>query len=92
MVLVPFGELNEMNEIDIRNFICDKFLGGDRQFPLDRDTKLLDEGICDSLGMVQMVTEFERRCPGVKIVDQEVTRENFGSIAAIVIFLQGKQS
>ena len=81
-----------MNETDIRNFICDKFLGGDREFPFERDTQLLDEGICDSLGMVQIVVEFEHRFPGLKITDQEVTRENFGSISAMLDFLGRKQS
>jgi hypothetical protein len=39
-----------------------------------------------------MAAELERRCPGVRIRDQEVTRENFGSMTAILAFLAAKSA
>jgi acyl carrier protein len=76
-----------MDEKELREIIRDKFLGGDAEFPLDADTNLLEEGICDSLGLVQIVSEIEGRVPSLRIPDQDVTRENFGSIAAILEYV-----
>jgi acyl carrier protein len=76
-----------MDERELREIICDKFLGGDREFPIDAETRLLEEGICDSLGLVQIVSELEGRVPSLRIPDQDVTRDNFGSIAAILEYV-----
>lgn len=73
---------------EIKEIICKRFLGGDLDFPLERDTQLLDEGICDSLGLVQIAQDLEQRCPGLVIQDQDILRENLGSIAAIERFLE----
>ena len=80
-----------MSEAELKKLICDQFLGGDQDFPLQRDTKLLDEGICDSLGLVQLVAELERRQPGLRVTDQEITRDNFGSLGAMTDFLARKR-
>ncbi|HVF45702.1 MAG TPA: acyl carrier protein [Pyrinomonadaceae bacterium] len=81
-----------MDEKELREMICDKFLGGDRDFPLGADTRLLEEGICDSLGLVQIVAELEGRVPSLRIPDQDVTRENFGSIAAILDYVSRRRA
>jgi acyl carrier protein len=81
-----------VDERDLREIICDKFLGGDRDFPIDADTRLLEEGICDSLGLVQIVSELEGRVPSLRIPDQDVTRENFGSIAAILDYVNRRRA
>ena len=60
-------------------------------FPIKTDTRLLEEGICDSLGLVQIVSEIEGRIPALRIPDQDVTRENFGSIAAILRYIGERQ-
>jgi acyl carrier protein len=80
-----------MNETDIKHLICKKFLGGDLDFPIQTETRLLEEGICDSLGLVQIVSEIEGRYPALRIPDQDITRENFGSIAAIVRYIGERQ-
>jgi acyl carrier protein len=81
-----------VDEIELKGIICDKFLGGDRGFPIDADTRLLEEGICDSLGLVQIVSELEGRVPSLRIPDQDVTRENFGSIAAILDYVSRRRA
>ena len=79
-----------MTASDLRDLICKMFLNGDTSFPIADDTHLLEEGICDSLGLVQMAAELEQRVPDLRIHDQEVTRENFATIAAILAFLTRK--
>ena len=75
----------------MKEIICDKFLGGDTEFPVDAETRLLEEGSCDSLGLVQIVAELEGPIPALRIPDQDVTRENFGSIAAILDYVERKR-
>ena len=76
-----------MTESELRLLVADLFLKGDRAYPLAADTDLLEEGICDSLGLVTLVTELERRIPGLRILDQDVTRANFGSVRSILTYL-----
>jgi acyl carrier protein len=75
----------------LREIIRERFLGGDTTIPLEAGTLLLEEGICDSLGLVQLALELERRIPGLKIRDPEINRQNLGSITAIVAFLAKKK-
>jgi acyl carrier protein len=81
-----------VDEREVREIICERFLGGDTEFPIAADTRLLEEGICDSLGLVQLASEIESRNPSLRVPDQEITRENFGSIAAILGYLARKQA
>ena len=78
-----------LNEETLKNMICDLFLAGDRDFPLEADTALLQEGICDSLGLVKLAAAMEEVQPGLKIDDQDITHENFGSIQDMLAFLGG---
>lgn len=79
-----------VTEDEVRNLVARLFLRGDTSVPLDADTDLLEEGICDSLGLVQLAGALEKAVPGVKIPDQEVTREHLGSIAAITVYLASR--
>jgi hypothetical protein len=75
---------------EIKALICDLFLGGDTEFLLSDDLDLLEAGICDSLGLVQLAGELQAHTPGLSILDQEVDRTNLGSIGAIRRFIAGK--
>jgi acyl carrier protein len=76
-----------MSETEVKNLICALFLGGDTDYPIEGDTDLLEDGICDSLGLVQLVSELESHTPGLKVLDPDITRENFGSIVRILGYL-----
>ena len=80
-----------MTEQELKETICRLFLDNDLGFPLSAETKLLDEGICDSLGLVQLVAEIESRHPDIRIQDQEITRDNFGTISAILRLIEDKR-
>ncbi len=81
-----------MENKDIKELICKLFLGGDIGFPLELDTDLLQEGICDSLALVQLATHLETACPAIRIHDVEITPENLGSIGRIAHFVKCKQA
>ena len=79
-----------MDAASLKELVCKMFLGGDTSFPIEVDTDLLADGICDSLGLVQLAAELEKRTPGIKIRDQEITRENFATCGSILRFLGTK--
>ena len=49
---------------------------------VDDDQDLIETGVVDSLGIFQLIAFLEERL-GVKIGDEEITPENFGTIGAI---------
>ena len=75
----------------MRNFIEENFLYLRPDLDLGDDQDLLALGVVDSLGFVELVEEVQSLF-GVTVEDVEVTEENFGSIDAIVAFVQRKSS
>ena len=67
------------------------------QFPLAQkrkianDAPLLDGGIVDSMGILDMVTFIENEFR-LTVADDEMVVENFASIAALAAFVQSKLS
>ncbi len=74
---------------DIRTFILDNFMLGRNQEELEDSISLLDMGIIDSTGILELV-EFVEKSYGVKIEDHELVPENLDSIDNLVTFIGGK--
>lgn len=74
----------------IRNFIIDNFLFGDGN-KLSSDTPLLEKGIIDSTGVIELVAFIEDNF-NVTISDEELVQDNFSSLNAIEKFLQSKNN
>jgi len=74
----------------VASLICRLFLNGDESMAVSLDTKLIQEGICDSLGLVTLALELEKQYSPLRILDQEITQENFGSIRELLRFLSQK--
>ncbi len=72
----------------IRSFILEKFPAA-RKRPLNDDVPLLESGIIDSLGILDVVGFLERTFD-IKIEDEELTPENFGNIKRIAFFVEKK--
>lgn len=74
----------------IRDFIVENFLFGDGD-PLSSDTlSLLDEGIIDSVGVMELVAFLEKDF-GLSISDDELIPENLDSIQNLAGFITRKQ-
>lgn len=75
----------------VHSYIEDNFLylHPDKAFT-DSD-QLLGLGILDSLGFVELVEEVQDRF-GVPVEDTDITEENFGSVDAIVRYVEGKRA
>lgn len=76
---------------DIRGFIEENFLYLRPDVALADGDDFLRLGVIDSLGFVELVEEVQSRY-GVAVEDLEITEENFGSIDAIVAFVERKRS
>ncbi len=77
-----------MDKQTIRKFIYDKFpLAKSRK--LDDSSQLLEEGVLDSLGVLELVN-FLQDEHGIPIEDEELVPENFASIEAIAAFVEAK--
>ena len=73
---------------EIRQFIADRFLFGDDK-KLGDDDSLLEAGIIDSTGILELIGHLEERY-GIKVNDDELVPENLDTIAGIAAFLAKK--
>jgi acyl carrier protein len=76
-------------EQEIRQFIIDNFLFGELEATLFNDDSLLDRGIIDSTGVLELVTFLEDKY-GMKIQDDELVPKNLDSVNGLVQFVSRK--
>ena len=75
----------------IRDFIRESFLYMSPQIAVHDDDRLLERGIIDSMGVVEMLGFIEDEF-GVSVADDEITEANFGSIRAVSDFVARKKA
>src|SRR5690242_12483138 len=73
----------------IRSFIVQTFPAARKQL-IDDDAPLLESGIIDSLGMLDVVTFLEQTF-NIKVEDEELSPENFFSIRCLAAYVDGKK-
>ncbi|BCW90758.1 hypothetical protein sos41_39330 [Alphaproteobacteria bacterium SO-S41] len=78
-------------ESDLRAFIAENFMYGGDAAALPTDRSLIDEGLIDSTGVLELVSFLEEKF-GLVIGDEEIVPANLDSIAAIVAFVDGKHA
>jgi acyl carrier protein len=75
----------------IREFIVDNFAVDGRETNLGADTPLIETGIVDSMGVVEVV-EFLEDEFDIEVDDEEVLPENLNSVTHIVAYVRRKQT
>jgi acyl carrier protein len=71
----------------IREFVCKTTFSSPQK--INDDTLLFDEGIFDSMGLLHLISFLEEEfC--INVADSELDGANFGSIDAILSFLERK--
>jgi acyl carrier protein len=73
----------------VRRFIGENFLFREELDSLQEGASLLDAGIIDSTGVLELVCFLESRF-GIEIADDEMLPENLDSIAAISAYVLRK--
>ncbi|MDO8184245.1 acyl carrier protein [Conexibacter sp. JD483] len=76
---------------ELRDYIAETFLYMHPEVDLKDDDQFLELGVIDSLGFVELVDEVQTRY-GITVDDVEITEENFGSIVALVAFIEAKRA
>jgi acyl carrier protein len=67
---------------ELASFIEKNLVGEDRKLTITDTTALIEGGIIDSMGLMQIVAFLEERA-GVRVPDDDVTPDNFETIEAI---------
>lgn len=76
-------------EQKIRQFITDNFLFREDRASLTDDESLLETGVIDSTGVLELVAFLESEF-GLAVADAEIVPENLDSISRIVSYVKGK--
>jgi len=74
----------------IRQYIAKNLLFSESGFPYADDASFLNEGIIDSIGVMELVS-FVGQDFDVSVEPDEITPENFDSVARITRFVERKQ-
>lgn len=75
----------------VRQFVTDHYLYRFPDISLTDDLNLLESGVIDSLGVIELVGEVEQHF-SVPVRDIDVTEENFGSVTGVVEFVARQQA
>jgi acyl carrier protein len=76
-------------EADVRKFIAENFLFRDNADSLSGSDSLLESGVIDSTGVMELVWFLEERF-GLEVSDSEVAPGNFDTIDGLVAFVSEK--
>ena len=84
-----------MNQLDViarvTGYIKDNFLYMRPDVILKSDDSLLENGIIDSMGVMELVSFLEEAF-GVRVADDDITEDNFGSVSAITRYVMSTQA
>jgi acyl carrier protein len=81
----------DVTEHDIRQLLADNFPLGNSAGSLAHDVSLLESGVIDSTGILELIDMLEARY-GIRVPDDELLPENLDSIDNIVAYVQRKQA
>ena len=74
----------------LRKFILEDYLFTDDQDALQDDTSFLDEGILDSMGILEIIVFLEEEF-GVAVANDEMIPANLDSVANLLAFIERKR-
>ncbi len=75
----------------IRNYLTENFLFSGNGFSLDDDASLLDTGIVDSTGVLEVILFVEETFE-IEVADEDVTPDNFDSVNRIAAYVASKSN
>ena len=77
-------------ENEIRNFIAENFLFGNREKLPGDDDSFLQKGLIDSTGILEVISFIEEKF-GISVEDDELVPENLDSIRSLTDFIGRKR-
>lgn len=76
-------------ENKIRAYVAENLLFSDNGFPYENDASFLQEGIVDSIGIMELVN-FVESTFGITVEDHELTPDNLDSVERLANFVRSK--
>ena len=76
-------------ETDVRGFVTDNFLFGRKNVSLAGDDSLLEQGLIDSTGVLELVSFIENKFE-IKVEDDDLVPDNLDSINRLIAFIETK--
>jgi acyl carrier protein len=76
-------------ESSIRHYILENLLFTDEETRLSNGVSLLEEGIVDSTGVLELVM-FVEETFGIAVGDEEIVPENFDSVERLARYVRSK--
>lgn len=74
---------------EIKSFIIEEFVPGGRVDELADDANLIETGIIDSLGVLNLISTLEND-HGIRVAPEDMDIENFSSVARILAFIDAR--
>lgn len=80
----------ETVEEKIRKYIADNILYSNNGYPYPDDTSFLENGIVDSMNVMEIVMYAEEKF-GIKVKDEDIIPANFDSVHNLAEFIRRNQ-
>lgn len=78
-------------ETRIRSYVNENLLFGDDRIQYDNDTSFLQNGIIDSMGVMELVA-FVQSAFGIAVDAMEITPDNFDTVSRLAAYILRKQA
>lgn len=81
----------QSTEERIRNYIAENILFSDNGYPFSDDASFLEEGIVDSMGIMELVMFVEENL-GITVDDEDLVPDNFDSVSRLAAYVRRKST
>lgn len=71
----------------VRQYIAQNILFSNNGYPYADDTSFLDEGIIDSMNVLELVAFVEEKF-GITVQDQDIVPDNFDSVSKLAAYVR----
>ena len=75
----------------VRAYVLENFLYARTDVQLTDTDALLERGIIDSMGVLELISFVEGQF-GIKVGDDDITEQNFGSLESIANYVLGRRA
>jgi len=75
----------------IRNHIAKNILFNDKGYPYPDDASFVEEGIIDSMNVMELILFVEENF-GIEVADEEIVPDNFNSVRQMADYIRRKTS
>lgn len=77
-------------EKQIRTYIAQNILFTGDEYPYTDDISFLDQGVVDSMNVLELVNFVEERY-SLRVEDRDIVPDNFDSVARLAAYVRNKQ-